>query len=727
MLSGIKIKQHDISDCGAACLASVAAFYGSRIPISKIRQYAGTDQSGTNLSGMIEAAEKFGFNAKGIRTEHERLHEVPIPAIAHIVLKNSWHHFIVIYRVGKKSIKIMNPSTGKIEYWEKEEFIACWTGILILLIPEGKISKNHGDFSKWRRVISLIKPHRRTLYQSFAGAIYYSIMGLALSIYVEKLIDHVIPGLNIKLLNIMSLMLLFVMIFKAVIGFTKSMFLLKTGQKIDIVLIMGYYRHLLKLPVRFFETMRTGEIISRLNDAVKIRSFINTIAVEIIVNIMIVVFSFILMFIYSSKLALYIIMIVPVFILIYSIYNSFNKRNLRKTMEQSADLESQLVESIHTVNTVKQFGSGWKQLLKFETKFVSLLRSSFIVNKNAIFIKYLIELISGSFLLILLWAGTFKIFSRELTAGELVSLYSLFAYLLNPLTGIITMNHSIQDAIIAADRLFEIFDLDEEYFSKESISLNRKEIKKIKAENVIFRYGSGLNILENINFEIKQGSFTGIVGESGSGKSTILNILQGIYKPVKGRIYFGDYDMKYLSRESLSKIISSVPQRIDLFCGTILENIALSCQTPNVSKVLKICNEIGAREMINKLQEGIYTILGENGKRLSGGEQQKIAIARALYSDPEILLLDEPGSNLDLKSEEELITFLLDLKNKGKTIILVTHRLSSVKTCDSILFIKNGIVYEQGDHNKLISQHGEYFYLWKAQYRENEKLQEKIR
>lgn len=715
MPSGIRIKQHDASDCGAACLASVAAYYRQRIPVSRIRQYAGTDRNGTNLAGMMEAAEKTGFNAKGVKADINTLSEAPLPAIAHIV-KGSWHHFVVIYRIRKKSIRIMNPSTGEMEKWTKECFSASWTGILLLVIPAVDCEQFNSGFSIWHRFYSLIKPHRPIVIQSIAGALIYSILGVGISVYVEKLIDHVIPGSNSRLLNIMSISLLLIIIFRVLTGLMKSLVMLKTGQKTDAMLIMAYYRHLLRLPLSFFESMRTGEIISRINDAVKIRAFINTIGVEIMVNMMIITFSFILMFIYSGRLAFYMLMIIPVLIIVYYIFNRLNKKYLRKVMEQSAEFESNLVESIHAAGSIKRFGNAWKEILRFESKLVPFLKTSYKVNMNTILTNHFNELLSQGFLLILLWAGTYKIFNRGLTAGELMSFYSLFGYLLQPLSGLILMNRYVQDALIAADRLFQIFDLQEEISGNIRIHLPGREIERLKADDITFRYGSGLNVLEDFNIEIRKGFFTGIVGESGSGKSTLINLLQGIYQPNRGKIFIGDFDLKYVSKDSLQSLVSCVPQHIDMFSGTITENIALSVQKPDMGKIIRLCKMVGADDMLKKLPEGLYTVVGKNGTRFSGGEEQKIALARALYNDPEILLLDEPGSSLDFQSEIKLIKLLHDLKNQGKTIVLVTHRLSSIEKCDIVFLIKGGRIAEQGKHQDLIDMKGQYYSLWKSQF-----------
>jgi ATP-binding cassette subfamily B protein len=690
MKKNTKIKQHDLTDCGAACLASISSFYGLHQPISRIRQYAGTDSKGTNLSGMLDACEKLGLLAKAVRVKKESLPEVPFPAIAHISLKENWHHFVVLFKVSKNTVTIMDPATGTIEKWQREKFESQWTGVLLLVTPSESFRKGNEKISVWQRFILLVRPHRSIIIQAGVGAIFYSILGLATSIYVEKLIDYVIPSGNIKLLNLMSLALLLFLLFRLIIGLLKSMFMLHTGRKIDAMLILGYYRHLMKLPQRFFETMRTGEIISRVNDAVKIRAFINNAAVDMAVNLLIILFTFSLMIMYSGAMAARMALIIPIFIIIYLVYNKLNKKYLRLTMEQAAGMESQLVESINNIGTIKRFNTGWKENIKAESHFVPLLNSSFSANKNSIYAGSFNELLSGTFLLILLWSGTHMVFRQKLTPGELMSYYALFAYMLGPLTSLIQSNRIIQDALIAADRLFQILDLEQENDHEDLLELAPKDITAIVFEKVSFRYGSGKNLFSNLNLWFEPNKINGISGNSGSGKSTILSLIQGIYPLSEGRILLGKYDLNYIRKSSLSNLIASVPQRTDIFNGSVAENIALSDDILDMQKVLRVCHEIRIMEMIENLPFGLMTLLGENGIKLSGGELQKIAIARAVYRDPAIYIFDEPTAAMDASSEEQIKALLLHLREKGKTIILVSHRSSTLEICDSVQFIEEG-------------------------------------
>jgi ATP-binding cassette subfamily B protein len=690
-----RIKQHDISDCGAACLASVSAHYGYHLPISRIRQYAGTDTKGTNLAGMVEASEKLGLMAKAVRVKKESLTEVPLPSIAHLKIKDVWHHFVVIYKISKKTIRLMDPATGNIENWSREKFNNQWTGIIVLIEPAENFRKGNDRASVKQRFFELVKPHRSIIMQSLIGAIFYSILGLSTSVYVQKLIDYVIPTGNLRLLNLMSLGLLLLLIFRIIIGFLKNLLMLQTGQKIDAMLILGYYRHLMKLPQRFFDTMRAGEIISRVNDAVKIRLFINNVAVEIMVNLLILIFTFTLMFFYSPEMALRMAIIIPVFLIIYLVYNKLNKKYLRLTMESTAEVESQLVDSINAISTIKRFSNGWKENLKFEFRFVPLLKSSFSANKTAVFTGSLNDLFSGVFILILLWTGTYQVFSQKLTPGELMSLYALFGYMLGPLNNLMQSNRTIQDALIAADRLFQILDLEQENETENVVDITPSEITKICFDKLSFRYGSGKNLFTNLNFEMEINKIHGISGDSGSGKSTLLSLLQKIHLPTDGRILLGNLDLAFVRGSSLAGIIASIPQKTDVFNGTVAENIAISELPIDLSKVIRVCHESGIMEMIEKLPSGLLTLLGDNGVKLSGGELQKISIARAVYRDPEIFLFDEPSAGMDKASEDKLKTLLLKLKENGKTIIIVSHRKSTLDICDSIMFINEGIIIQK--------------------------------
>lgn len=714
MKKDILIKQHDIKDCGAACLASVGAFYGNKMPIAKIRQICHTDTRGTNVLGMIQGLETMGFTAKGVRGGLDALPEIPLPAIAHVVIKEQLHHFVVIYKVAKDKISVMDPAYGRIEDYTLQKFTEIWTGVLILLEPNEYFEQKDERTSIYIRFWNLIQPHKSVLIQALIGAIIYTVLGLSTSIYIEKITDYVLIDGNRRLLNLLSVGMIIILLFQIFIGSIKSILVLQTGQKIDKHLILGYYKHLLKLPQRFFDTMKVGEIISRVNDAVKIRSFINDVSIQIVVNIFIVIFSFALMFSYYWKLALIVALVIPFYLIIYWITNKLNKKVERKLMEESADLESHLVESLNSIRTIKQFGVETFANSKTDNTFTKLLKTIYKSVLNSLFAGNSSEFLSRIFTIVLLWVGAGYVIDREITAGELLSFYALIGYFTSPVSQLIGMNKTIQNALIASDRLFEIMDLEREE-TTEKLDLTPENIGDIQFKEVSFSYGSRVDVFENFSCKIEKGKTTAIVGESGSGKTTLASLLQNLYPLKSGKILIGDYDVQYVSNYSLRNIVSVVPQQIDLFSGNVIDNIALGEDIPNIQRVIDITKKLDILDFIEKLPNGFQTYLGENGSQLSGGQKQRIAIARALYKNPEILILDEATSSLDTASEQIIQKTLNEFKAQDKTMIVIAHRLSTIAHADKILVMKEGKVIEQGTHRELLAQNSVYRTMWEKQ------------
>ncbi len=707
------IKQQDITDCGAACLCSIANHYDLKMPVSKIRQIAGTDKKGTNALGLIEAATKMGFSAKGVKGDISAIPKIPVPTIAHVIVKEVLHHYVVIYQTSEKEVKVMDPATGKLKAHTIEDFEKIWTGVLILLAPNENFERKNLKISVNSRFWFLISPHKGLIIQSIVGAAIFTLIGLTSAIYVQKIIDFVLPSANQNLLNLLSVGMLFLLIIQIIINIFKSVFILKTGQQIDAKLILGYYKHILSLPQRFFDTMRVGEIISRINDAVKIRSFINESAIDILINCFIVLFSFGLMFTYYWKLAVIILIVVPFYALVYWLSNRFNRKVERKVMESAADLESQLVESLNNVKTIKSFGMQSFANLKTETKFVNLLTSVYKSGINSIFSNNASLSLSRLFTIIMLWIGAIMVMEQTITAGELMSFYAIIGYFTDPVSNLIGANKTYQNARIAADRLFEIMDL-EGANEEEKQPMKKEDIGDIQFQKVKFRYGTRVNVFENFDLTIEKGKLTAIVGESGSGKSTIASILKQLYPVESGKVMIGNYNLNAIREDSLNNLIGIVPQQIDLFAGSLLENIAVGEFQPDSQRIVNLAHEIGALPFINDLPSGFNAFLGENGLNLSGGQRQRLAILRALYPDPEIIIFDEATSALDNKSEELIIKTMWKLRDQGKTVIAITHRMGAAKVADTTILLEKGILVTQGSHSLMIEENDQYRNYWQA-------------
>ncbi|HQS52131.1 MAG TPA: peptidase domain-containing ABC transporter, partial [Daejeonella sp.] len=616
--------------------------------------------------------------------------------------------------INKHKISIMDPADGKLLVKKLNDFREEWTGVLILLAPDDSFVHGNQKISLYTRFYKLLLPHHAVLVQALFGALIYTLLGLSMSIFVQKIVDFVLVDGNRNLLNLMSAGMFIILFLQIFIGTLKSIFIIRTGQMIDARLILGYYKHLLKLPQQFFDTMRVGEITSRIGDAVKIRLFINDVSINLAVNFFMLVFAFTMMFTYYWKLALYLLIVIPLYSAIYLISNRLNNKVQRKLMENSAELESQLVESLNSVGTIKRFGLEEYANQKTEMRFVKLLTTVYKSGLNAVFSGSSTELVSHSFTIILLWVGAGFVLDKQISPGELLSFYTLIGYFTGPVSSFVGMNKTVQDAIIASDRLFEIMDMEQES-EDHKFEIERSNLGNIRFVDVSFRYGSRVMVFDKLNLEIPYQKMTGIVGESGSGKSTLMSILQNIYPVHNGHVFIGDSEIKYISNSSLRQIIAVVPQKIELFAADVSTNISIGDDEPDMKKILGICTMLGITQFIDDLPYGFQTQLGENGASLSGGQKQRIAIARALYRDPEILILDEASSSLDPVSERYVQNAIDFLLSDRKTVIVISHRLSSIQKAGKIIVLKDGKVVEEGKHAELIAYPGEYYHLWSQQ------------
>ena len=583
---------------------------------------------------------------------------------------------------------------------------------MVLLAPARELTSEKG-LSIGRRFWSLVAPHRAVVAMALLGALVHTALGLSTSIYVQQLVDHVLVDGNRNLLNLMSVVMIALLLAQAIIGVMKGLLVLHTGQRIDATLILGYHTHLLSLPQRFFDTMRVGEVTSRVGDAVKIRALINDVALELVVSTLVLALSLALLFAYSSALAALVLAIIPLYALIWGIANSRNRRISRDVMERAAAVQSQLVESVTAMGTIKRFGLEVEVGLRTEVRFVRLLRGVFHAARTMLLTTTATGLLSRMSIVTLLWVGATLVIDRQLTPGQLMSCYALLGYLTGPLNTLVTANRTIQDALIAADRLFEVMDLERDRVASRS-TIARAQGGDVELDHVTFRYGARAPVLRNVSIRLSQGAVTAIAGESGSGKSTVAALVQRVYAPDEGRIRIGGVDVRHLSEDAMRALVCAVPQRIDLLAGTILDNIALGDTEPDLARATAAAQSAGFSDVIDRLPGGFDTELGENGATLSGGERQRLAIARALYRDPEILILDEATSSLDAACVRRVQQMIRERRARSRTIIVIAHHLDMVAEADHIIVLHAGMVVEQGTHTDLVRGEGTYRAMWET-------------
>lgn len=709
------VKQHDITDCGAACLATISKQYGLKLPISKIREIAGTDKQGTNAYGVVKAAEQLGFTAKGVKGNKEAFFsEFPLPAIAHVVIDGKLLHYVVIHKITKKEVIIADPGKGIVKYFP-EDFFKIWTGVLILLVPNSSFKKGNQKKGSLSRFFSLLAPQKKLLLSIFLASILITVFGIVASFYFRFIMDDVVTNSLRGTLTIISIGVIALYLFKSVLEFFRNHLMLYLSQKLDIPLILGYYQHVLSLPMNFFGTRKIGEIVSRFMDASKIRDAISGATLTIMIDTIMAIVGGIVLYIQSPTLfAIAVIMLILYAVVVFA-YNKPIRKVNEKIMEENSQVTSYLVESLNGIETVKSFNSERKTQYETEKLFIRFLRSVF---KNGFFSNSQ-QTITGTIAtigeVVILWVGTIAVLDGKMTIGQLITFNALLAYFLTPIKNLINLQPTMQTAIVAADRLSEILELSSEKDENEEKRLKNISLKQpITISNLNFRYGTRQLVLQDINMTINSGEKIALVGESGSGKTTLVKLLMRFYNWERGEICFGNYNIKDINLEALRDKIAYISQDIFMFSGTIRENLSLGNENVTMEEIIEACKLSKANEFIEKLPMRYETMLEENGANLSGGQKQRLAIARALLKKPDILIMDEATSNLDSITEKAIEKTINDLPESITTII-IAHRLSTIMRCDKIYVMENGQIIEQGSHNELIAQESKYSNLWKEQ------------
>ena len=712
MLHIKKVLQHDETDCGAACISIVLQYYGKTVPIRKIRMVAGTDGVGTSGFGIVKGAEKFGLSCKGLMSpEKDKIGNIPLPAIFHI--KENLDHYVVVYKVNKKFVFISDPADG-FRKVKSEVFLNWWTGVFFILFPNDNFEKGNEKRGLLLRFAYLLKPHKRLVSEILIASLLLSLFGVFISFYFRFLIDEVLYSQVRSTLNLCSICYLVVIIFQTVIEYCRSQIILHLGTKIDVSLLCDFFCHLLHLPLDFFSARKTGEILSRINDAETVKNAVSSTTLGIIMDsVMLVVGGF---FLFKMGMSLLPISMLPVFIsaIVVWIYANPFKRKIKARAILEADKNASMYESINGISTIKGLSTEQKAYDRVEEKIVAASEKGLELGNMGNFQMAIQDVISGIGTLALYWIGSFMIFDGKITLGQLISFNTLSGFFLGPLKRLLTMQLHLQEVMISAERLTDIIDMEEETSDEENLEEAESINGNIEFKNVSFSYGTRGRAVEDISFTIPAGKKVAFVGSSGSGKTTLLKLLMKFYKPEEGQILIHGTDISQLKTTSYREKIGYVPQESLLFSGTISENIAWGCANPDPKRIAASAIAAQAFDFIQRLPEKFNTYVGEHGSTLSGGERQRLAMARILMRDPQMLILDEATASLDSISEQAIMDTIFK-RIQGRTVIMVAHRLSTIKDCDLIYVFNKGKLVEQGNHFELLAKNGFYNDLWRAQ------------
>lgn len=724
-------KQREAKDCGPSCLRMVAKYYGKTLSLAKLRNISETSREGTSLGGISEAAEKLGFRTLGIRLAYEKLsQEAPLPVIVH------WqnNHFVVVYKVTKKKIYVADPAHSLLTY-SPQDFISRWIGpnatehteegIALLLDPspafyrqpEDKEEKAYG----WSFLSCYFKRYRSFFSQLIVGLVAVSMLQLLFPFLTQSIVDVGIRNQDVGFVYLILAAQLFLFLGRTSIEVIRSWILLHLSTRINVSLTSDFFIKLMKLPIGYFDTRLTGDIMQRINDHRRIEQLLTTSSLSTL-------FSMVNLVIFGAVLAWYHLTIFTIFLVGVSCYFVWVVLFLKKRKEldykrfsQISTEQSKVIEIIGGMQEIKLHNAERQKRWSWEYLQARLFRleiKSLRLEQTQTFGSSFINELKN--ILITVFAATLVI-QGELTLGMMLAISYILGQLNSPILQLVGFTHSLQDARIALERLAEIHDKEDEEPEGQSKIHHIDTAADLAVDGLSFRYtGSVEPVLRELSFTVPAKKVTAIVGSSGSGKTTLMKLLLKFYEPSAGSITLGATKLSAVSQQGWRSHFGVVMQEGYIFNDTIAGNVALGEEEIDYKRLLQAVEVANIREFVESLPQSYNTKIGMEGMGMSTGQKQRLLIARAVYKNPDFLFFDEATSALDARNERVIMENLQQFY-KGKTAVIIAHRLSTVKHADQIVVMDSGEITEIGDHHSLIAKRGAYYNLVKNQL-ESEKL-----
>lgn len=707
------VPQIDARDCGVAALASIAKFYGSDYSLAHLRELAKTNKEGTTALGIVKAAKEMGFETRAIQADMSLfdMDDVPYPFIVHVNKEGKLQHYYVVYHNKKDHLIIGDPDpTVKVTKMTKERFASEWTGVAIFLAPEPSYKPHKDKKNGLMSFLPLIFRQRALIFYIVLASLLVTLINIGGSYYLQGILDEYIPNQMKSTLGIISIGLIITYILQQMMSFSRDYLLTVLSQRLSIDVILSYIRHIFELPMSFFATRRTGEVISRFTDANSIIDALASTILSLFLDVSILTIVGSVLLVQNTNLFLLSLISVPIYIIIiFAFMKPFEKMN-NDVMQSNSMVSSAIIEDINGIETIKSLTSEESRYQKIDSEFVDYLDKSFKLSKYSILqgtLKQGAQLILN---IVILWFGAQLVMNGHISVGQLITFNTLLSYFTNPLENIINLQTKLQSAKVANNRLNEVYLVESEFSNSQTLTDSQFLTGDIRFEDLSYKYGFGRDTLSDINLTIKQGDKVSLVGISGSGKTTLAKMIVNFFEPYKGRITINNNDLKLVDKKTLRQHINYLPQQAYIFSGSILENLTLGAnQLISQEDIIRACDIAEIRQDIEQMPMGYQTELSD-GAGLSGGQKQRIALARALLTKAPVLILDEATSGLDVLTEKKVIDNLMAMTDK--TIIFVAHRLSISERTNQVIVLDQGKVIETGSHHELMTKQGFYHHLF---------------
>jgi subfamily B ATP-binding cassette protein HlyB/CyaB len=684
----------------------VAGYHGLAVDPEQLRHTLALGSEGMGIMEILRAAKELGLKAKEAQVSYDRLNRLPMPALALMEDRK----FNVLAKIDGDRVLVFDPLDGRPRLISKDEFLQRWQKRIILITYRKSVAPSEKPFGlSW--FVPEIWKYRKPLYEVLTASLILQIIGLVTPVFTQVIIDKVLVHKGVTTLDVLAIGLITVVLFEALLNILRTYLFTHTTNRIDISLGTKLFRHLFSLPLKYFEVRRVGDTVARVRELENIRHFLTGAPLTSILDVMFIGVYLVVMFIYSTTLTFVVLGAMPLFALLSLIITPMLRHRLDERFNRGAEAQAFLVEMVTGAQTVKAMAVEPEVQKKWENLLANYVRASYKTSKLSGVAGSVGQLIDRGSTLAILWLGAHLVMRGDLTVGQLIAFQMLSGRVSGPVLRLVQLWQDFQQAGLSIRRLGDIF------HSAPEPSLNVTKTRfpairgDVRLEGVRFRYRlDGPEIIRSINLDIKVGMILGIVGRSGSGKSTLAKLIQRLYLPESGRILIDGIDLALADPAWLRRQIGVVLQESFLFNGSVRDNIAFHYPQASMEEIIRVANLAGAHEFILELPEGYDTIVGERGTALSGGQRQRIAIARALLTNPRILIFDEATSSLDSESEAIIQRNLRQIC-RGRTVILIAHRLSTLRIAERIIVLEKGEIVELGTHDELMGRKGLYHHL----------------